>query len=58
MINSYLSYMIGDFAPDILQFAPVNVISNEDCRDDWNWMTRLYICIRDDSGEQGACFVS
>ena len=47
-----------DFSPDILQFAPVNVISTEDCQEDWIWMNDLYICIRDDSGEQGACFVS
>ena len=47
-----------DFSPDILQFAPVNVISTAYCQDDWGWMNDLYICIRDDSGEQGACFVS
>ena len=40
-----------DFSPDILQFAPVNVISTADCQDDWGWMNDLYICIRDDSGE-------
>ena len=47
-----------DFSPDILQFATVNVISTADCQDDWGWMNDLFICIRDDSGEQGACFVS
>ena len=47
-----------DTSPDVLQFAPVNVISTADCQDDWSWMNDLYICIRDDSGQQGACFVS
>ena len=48
-----------DSSPDILQWAPVNVISVSDCQDDWgSQMSEAQICIRDDNGEFGACFVS
>ena len=47
-----------DVYPDILQWAPVNVISVEDCLDDWGDMDEEQICIRDPNGEFGACFVS
>ena len=52
-----ISVPVNDY-PDILQFAAVNVISTEDCQDDWDFMNDLYICTRDDSGQQGPCFVS
>ena len=44
--------------PDILQFAPANVISLEDCQQDWSFMEEQHICIRDPNGEQGICAVS
>ena len=44
--------------PDILQFAPANVISLEDCQQDWSFMEEQHICIRDPNGEQGICGVS
>ena len=47
-----------DDLPDILQFAPVNVISVEDCQDDFSFINEQHICIRDPTGEHGACFVS
>ena len=47
-----------DNFPDILQFAPVNVIRVEDCQDDFSYIDEQHICIRDPTGEQGACFVS
>ena len=54
----YFYIFSTDNSPDILQFAPVNVISTADCQDDWGWINDLYICVRDDSGQQGGCFVS
>ena len=53
-----LLYFKDDPSPDILQWAPVNVISEEDCQDDWFGMGEEQICIRDPNGEFGACFVS
>ena len=54
-----LSCIADEFAPDILQWAPVNVISVSDCQDDWgSSMQEQHICIRDDNGEFGGCFVS
>ena len=50
-------YMKAGTYPNILQFAPVDVISVEDCQDDWSEVSELQICIRDDSGQHGACFV-
>ena len=44
--------------PDILQFASANVISVEDCQDDHSYIDEQHICIRDSSGQEGACFVS
>ena len=47
-----------DDLPDILQSAPVNVISVEDCQDDFSFNDEQHICIRDPTGEHGAGFVS
>ena len=49
---------VPDGLPDILQFAPANVISLEDCQQDWSFMEEQHICIRDPNGEQGICPVS
>ena len=43
--------------PHILQFASENVISVEDCQDDHSYIDEQHICIRDSSGQEGACFV-
>ena len=48
----------SDSAPDILQFAPVNVISVEDCQDDWLRVSEQNICNRDDNGEISGCRVT
>ena len=45
-------------SPDILQFAPVNVISVEDCLDYFPHVDEQHICMRDPNGEQGPCYVS
>ena len=44
--------------PDILQFAPANVISLEDCQQDWDFIEEQHICFRDPNAEQGICGVS
>ena len=44
--------------PDILQFAPANVISLEDCQQDWSFMEEQHICIWDPNEEHGICGVS
>ena len=49
---------VPDGVPDILQFAPANVISLEDCQQDWSFMEEQHICIKDPNGEQGVCSVS
>lgn len=48
----------GDNSPALLQFAEVNVIPEAECQDDWDWTSDSHICIRDNSGNAGACFVS
>ena len=49
---------VSDGFPDILQFAPANVISVEDCQQDWDAQEEQHICIRDPNGEVGVCGVS
>ena len=53
-------YVSAGTSPDILQFAAVNVISVEDCQDDWgSSISDQHICLRSDGDVDGsACFVS